>query len=77
MNQEHDYMKLNNKFNMKINEYFRQRPHLGRVKTVSLMEPWGHGRRYRVKCTLQREYIVYEQGEQIKNIGTYHDMTDI
>ena len=58
-------------FNKKIDEYFKQRPELGRIKVVSPMKQWGHGRRYHVKCTLQREYIVYEQNEEIKNVGTY------
>ena len=63
-------------FNIQIDEYFKQRPELGRVKTVAPMEPWGHGRRYRVKCTLQRTYIVYEQDGEIKNVGTYKNMTN-
>lgn len=54
-----------------ISAYFKEHPELGRIKTISLISPWGHGNRYRVKCTLQREYIVYEKDGEIHNIGLY------
>ena len=54
-----------------ISSYFKDHPELGRIKTIVLMSPWGHGDRYRVKCTLQREYIVYEKDGESHNIGTY------
>lgn len=54
-----------------ISAYFEKRSELGRVKTISLITPWGHGDRYKVKCTLQREYIVYEKNGKVHNIGTY------
>lgn len=62
---------MNYKFYMKIDEYFRKRPQIGRIKIVSLMKPWGYGNRYHVKCTLRREYIVYEQDGEIKNVGIH------
>ena len=58
-------------FMNKISAHFKEHPNLGRIKTISLISPWGHGDRYRVKCTLQREYIVYEKDGEIHNIGLY------
>ena len=58
-------------FMNKIYAHFKEHPELGRIKTIGLMSPWGHGNRYRVKCTLQREYIVYEKYGEIHNIGLY------
>ena len=54
-----------------ISSHFRNHPELGRIKTISRMSPWGYGDRYHVKCTLQREYIVYEKDGEIHNIGLY------
>lgn len=58
-------------FMEKIYSYFKEHPDLGRIKTISLITPWGYGDRYRVKCTLEREYIVYERDGGIHNIGIY------
>ena len=58
-------------FMNKISSHFKERPDLGRIKTISRMSTWGYGDRYHVKCTLQREYIVYEKDGEIHNIGTY------
>ena len=54
-----------------ITVHFKNHPELGRIKTISKMSPWGHGDSYRIKCTLQREYIVYEKDGEIHNIGLY------
>lgn len=56
-----------------ISAHFRDHSELGRIKTISRLSPWGHGDRYRVKCTLQREYIVYEKNGEIHNIGLYRN----
>ena len=56
-----------------VSVYFKEHPELGRVKTIGLITPWGHGDRYRVKCTLQREYIVYEKDGEIHNIGVFRE----
>lgn len=60
-------------FMNKISSHFKEHPELGRIKTIGLIPPWGHGDRYRVKCTLQREYIVYEKNGEIHNIGLYRN----
>lgn len=57
-------------FHRKIQEYFINN-NWGRIKTISNMSPWEHGMRYHVECTLQREYIVYEERGKIKNVGIY------
>lgn len=58
-------------FMKRISAHFKDHPDLGRIKTISRMSPWGHGDRYRVKCTLQREYVIYEKDGEIHNIGLY------
>lgn len=58
-------------FIKRIYSHFKELPSLGRIKTISLITPWGYGDRYQVKCTLQREYIVYERDGEIHNVGIY------
>lgn len=58
-------------FMKRISAHFKDHPDLGRIKTISLISPWVHGDRYRVKCTLQREYVIYERDGEIHNIGLY------
>ena len=55
----------------KISNHFNAHKSLGRIRTIKLLSPWGYGDRYHVKCTLQREYIVYEKNGEIHNIGLY------
>lgn len=58
-------------FMITISAHFKDHPELGKIKTIGLISPWGHGDRYRVKCTLQREYVIYEKDGEIHNIGLY------
>lgn len=54
-----------------IYDYFKTNSRLGRIKTISTMEPLGNKMRFHVKCTKKREYIVYEKDGKIFNVGIY------
>lgn len=57
----------------KIRVYFDEHEELGKIKRYGLLDPWGHGNRYYVKCTRRREYIVYEKNGEVHNVGIYKE----
>lgn len=60
-------------FMNKIRNYFTEHDQLGTMRTCSLLDTWGHGFRYYVKCSLDREYIIYEKNAEIHNVGVYKE----
>ena len=57
-------------FHKKIEVYIKDR-NLGKIKSISALSSWREGLRFHVRCTLQREYIIYFKGDEICNIGIY------
>lgn len=59
-------------FHKKIEVYIKDR-NLGKIKSISALSPWRGGLRFRVRCTFQRDYIIYFRDDEVCNIGIYRE----
>lgn len=55
----------------KIDKVFESRPNLGKIKSIVPMRPVGNNQRYHIRCTYNRNYIVYVRDGEIFNVGVY------